>query len=105
MRLVRANLSGVVGHNLGHFPVFRDLPRDADPLPLVLALRRPKLAAVLSPDQHREHLIRVRLVEIEECRLALGAGCIPRADDAAANGRRLADALGPVRVSGYIKGC
>ena len=56
----------VVRHDLSRSPVLRDLPRDADALPLVLALRRPKLAAVLAPDQHREDLIRVRLVEIEE---------------------------------------
>ena len=41
--------------------------------------------------QHREDLIRVPLVEVEERRLALGGRRVPRADDVAANGRDLAD--------------
>ena len=51
----------------------------------------PNLLRFLASDKHREDLIRVRLVQIEESRLALGAGSVPRADDAAADGRGLAD--------------
>jgi hypothetical protein len=91
--LVASYLLGIMSHNFGYSLVLGDLSRDADPLPLVLALGRPKLAAVLAPDQHREYLIRVWLVEIEECRLSLGGSSVPRADDAAANGRRLAQVI------------
>lgn len=54
----------IIGDNLRHCSVLRDLPRHARPLPPVLALRLPKLAPFLAPDQHRENLIRVWLVEV-----------------------------------------
>jgi hypothetical protein len=68
---VSSHLLWIVDNNLGHSLVLRYLPRDAEPLPLVVSLGRPELAPVLALDQHREDLIRVRFVQIEERRLSL----------------------------------
>jgi hypothetical protein len=84
---------GIVRHNLSRPLVLRDFPRDADPLSPELSLGRPELAAVLAPDQHREDLIRVGLVEVEESGLALGGRRVPRIRDGAADRCRLAEVI------------
>jgi hypothetical protein len=51
--------------------ICRELAADANPLPFVFVFRHSELAPIVSPDHDSENLIRVRLVEIQECWLSL----------------------------------
>jgi hypothetical protein len=54
---INLDLPRIVGNDLRRAPILSDLTRHADAFPFVLVLRRPELAPVLAPDQHREHPI------------------------------------------------
>ncbi len=69
---IHLNLLGPFSDDLRYIPILRDLSCHADALSLVLALWGTKFAPIATPDDDREDLVGVRLIQIEERRLAPG---------------------------------
>src|SRR5260370_1850862 len=82
-----------VRDNLRQSCIRRDLSADADSLSFVVDFRSPEFTPIISPDDDSEDLIRIGLVEIQECWLPLCRIGVTRADHFAANSRGLAEVL------------
>src|SRR5260370_21674609 len=67
---IHLNLLGPFSDDLRYIPILRDPSCHADALSLVFALWGTQFAPIATPDDDREDLAGIRLVQIEERRLA-----------------------------------
>ncbi len=61
------NLFRFVRDNLWQSCIRRDLSAEANSPPFVVVFRSPEFTPIISPDHDSEDLIRIGLVEIQEC--------------------------------------
>lgn len=80
-----------MSNDLRHVPEDCYRSRHAHLFVDVRLLRVPEFRQVASPDQNREYLVGVGLVEIDERWLALAAGCLVNTSNAPAYRRLLPD--------------
>jgi len=85
------DLGGRVGHYLRGTFVIAYLSSDANMLAAVRFLWIAELRAVTSPDQHRENLVWVRLIEVDEGRVSATSRSVMRTSQVSAHGGCLSD--------------
>ena len=83
----------IVRNNLRRSAILGNLACNADVFILVINLGPAELGLIAAPYQNGENLIRVRLVEVQECWLPLGGYRVPRAGHVPTDRRSLANMI------------
>ena len=100
--LLLHNLAGFGSYNLGCPVITRDLSRYTNLRIPIFRLGSAEFAAVAAPNQDREHLFWIRLVEVQECRLTFAARSEVRAGYLSADGLQFSNVVFGFTRSNFV---